>query len=381
MSKEVSPFGFGQVASGQSFVNRERELDKLALNFRSNLHTVLLSPRRWGKTSLVMRAAQQFEREHSRHRVCHIDLYNVYSEDEFYRLLSKALLKATSTKMEGWIKNATSFLGKLKPVIKVGDSMQEFELGFDVELKEDDYQEILDLPERIAKDQGLKIVIALDEFQNCTRFNNALLFQQRLRAHWQHHKHVSYCLYGSHRSMLMELFEKQSMPFFKFGEVIYLQKIAPEHWERYVPARFKKTGKTISVELVRKLLDTANNHPYYVQYMSHLLWTKVPGGSEATEEQLTDAMTELFQHQRPLYLHLMDGLSPKQVNFLRALMKGEEELSSQKVLRKYELGSSANVVKIKEALERKEIIDTAMGELMLVDPLFGTWLKTDFFKP
>jgi hypothetical protein len=81
----------------------------------------------------------------------------------------------------------------------------------------------INIPENIAKKKKLHLVICIDEFQNCESFKESKIFQQKLRAEWQHHHNVTYCLYGSRQHMMTELFEKQSNPFFKFGDVLYLK--------------------------------------------------------------------------------------------------------------------------------------------------------------
>lgn len=378
-SGDVSPFDFGQVAHADAFVNRVKELEKLQLNFRSNIHTMLLSPRRWGKTTLLARATDTFMKESKSHKALHMDMYNIYSPDEFYKQLSKEVIKATSTKMETLVQMATKYLGNFKPIVKFGDSIHEFELGFEVEIREEDYKKILDLPEKIAKEKNLKIAICIDEFQNCTRFPDHLSFQQRLRSVWQHHQHVSYCLYGSRRSMLIDFFENSSMPFYKFGEVVYLQKIDEKEWLKFIPRQFRKTGREASKEVAQEIVNAANNHPYYVQYLAHIVWQRVGKGKTADVKTVNEAIDELLVHQQHFFLMIMDGLSSKQVNFLRAMMDGVGNFSAQAVLRKYDLGSSANVVRIREALEKKDVIDTMTG-VELVDPVLGTWLKRKFFK-
>ena len=52
------------------------------------------------------------------------------------------------------------------------------------------YQEILNLPEQIARKKDIQVVVCIDEFQNLAGFKHPLLFQRRLRSEWQHHQRV-----------------------------------------------------------------------------------------------------------------------------------------------------------------------------------------------
>ena len=91
-----SPFVFGQIASGKAFVNRTKELRHLSDNFKSGINTMMVSPRRWGKSSLVAKAAAQVSRSHREIRICHLDLFWIRDEDHFFEMLAQSVLKASS---------------------------------------------------------------------------------------------------------------------------------------------------------------------------------------------------------------------------------------------------------------------------------------------
>ena len=110
------------------------------------------------------------------------------------------------------------------------DPGTELKLSMDWEQVKKDPDDILDLAEKIAIKAKKKLVLCIDEFQNIAEFKDSLGFQRKLRSHWQLHQHVSYCIYGSKRHMLMEVFSSPSMPFYKFGDLIFLEKIKEEEW-------------------------------------------------------------------------------------------------------------------------------------------------------
>jgi len=162
-------------------------------------------------------------------------MFNVNKEEDFYNQLSTAVLKVSSSRFEEMLTNIKDFLSSLKPSF----SFKKEEIGkirFDFSSEHDDtsFLEILDLAEKISKRKKIQMVLCIDEFQNLSRFKDPLLFQQRLRASWQHHKHVTYVLYGSKRSMRSAIYENQSMPFYRFGDVFYLQKIEASHWVKFI---------------------------------------------------------------------------------------------------------------------------------------------------
>jgi hypothetical protein len=165
------------------------------------------------------------------------------------------------------------------------------------------------------------------------------------------------------------------MPFYKFGDVIYLDKIAPKFLETFIKDSFSKTGKTIKEEHTGKIIDCVKCHPYYTQQLSHLVWIDTDEGASVTGEILDRAIDQLLSQNSLLYQREIETLSNIQVNLLKAVSDGIEQLSSAEVIREYKLGSSANVTKIKRALEKKEVIDTFNKKIAFIDPVFELWFK------
>ena len=227
-----SPFTYGSLVSHNGFLNRERDKALLSSNIESGVNTILISPRRWGKSSLVQEVSHSYS-DNKDYVFVFLDLFMVKSEAEFFQQFSVNVLKAGSSKVEVWMERARKFLGKLVPFFSLSlDPQSEVSLKFD--MKDDlDPSEILDLPEKLSKDSGKTFVICLDEFQNIEAFSNPLAFQKLLRAYWQKHEKAVYVLYGSKQHMMQELFSKPSYPFYKFGDLHFLEKIEKEEWGRF----------------------------------------------------------------------------------------------------------------------------------------------------
>ena len=118
-----TPFIFGKIATEKNFTDREKETADLVQNFMSLINTIIISPRRWGKSSLVNKAAKLAMAQDSNLRICHIDLFNVRSEEHFYSLLAQKVIAATSTKWEEAIESAKSFFSHLVPKISMSSKI------------------------------------------------------------------------------------------------------------------------------------------------------------------------------------------------------------------------------------------------------------------
>jgi hypothetical protein len=374
-----TPFVFGQIAKGNSFVNRTKELKQLSGNFTSGVNTMIISPRRWGKSSLVAKSALQVGRSHKNIRVCHLDLFRIQDEDHFFESYAQAILKASSSRWQEWMSSAKELLGGIVSSISIGtDPVNDFSLKLSWNKTGKDEQAILDLPEKIGRKKNIRFVICIDEFQKIDEFEESLFLQQRLRSHWQNHSTTSYCLYGSRRHVISRLFTSQSQPFYKFGDLIFLQKIDPKHWYTYIKKKFEATGKKIKPEFVEKMIQLTANHPYHMQQMAHHLWRQTD--NEVSPEIFNSSLRELLFNNEILFRRELESVTPLQLRYLEAMLNKEKHMTAGETIRKYKLGSPGNLGTIKAALESKEIIDFFEKEPAFVNPLFEYWLREFYFN-
>lgn len=372
---EKKPFIFGVATSDENFTDRKKETERLLLNFRHGVNTILISPRRWGKTSLVQKVCRLVQSD--KLKVVYLDIFSCRSDRDFYDAFAAAVLKQTSSKLDEWLENVKLFLSRISPKISMGtDPMTDFSISLDMNPKSNDIEEILQLPEKIAQKKGCNIVVCIDEFQQIAEFKDSKTFQKRLRTVWQLQNSVSYCLFGSKKHLMNELFEKKSLPFYKFGDAIYLSKIGTYDWIEYICGRFEATGKHISKELAERICQMVDNHSSYVQQLSWLVW--IHTNETATEQDLELAYQDILDQNTPLFEKQTESLSTYQMNFLRAVIDGvSSEFASQEVLQKYQLGSSANVSTVKRALVKKELIEIEKKQVIIPDPVMKEWLKRE----
>lgn len=374
-----TPFVFGKIASDENFTDRKSETARLVSNFSSSVNTILISPRRWGKSSLVAKAAEIASRKNKSIRFCFIDLNSVRTEEQFYQQLATKVLNASAKKTGTLIENARKFFGHFVPNITISpDPGTEIKLGLDWKEVKKEPDDILNLAEKIGSENKLKFVICIDEFQNISEFESPVDIQKKMRSHWQKHRNVSYCLYGSKRHLLLDVFTSPSMPFFKFGDIIFLEKISMNDWILFIQKRFADSGKKIGQSEAGLVAGLADCHPYYVQQLAQQSWlrTKTVCTREIVEESFHDLVLQLSM----LFQNLTDGLNGTQLNMLKALTDNVDQLSSQRTILEYRMGTSANVVKIKKMLLKKEIIDSQGNQNTFLDPLYKFWLKEYFFK-
>ena len=373
-----TPFTYGKIAIDENFISREVETTNLVWNFTSLSNTIIIAPSGWGKSSLVNKAAKLATEQDSKLRICHIDLFNVRNEEHFYSLLAQKVIAATSTKWEEAVESAKSFFSHLVPKITIGsDPTNEVSIDFDWETVKQNPDEVLDLAEKIAQKKGLKVVICIDEFQNIAEFTDPDYFQKKLRSHWQQHQNVAYCLYGSKRHMMMEVFTNSSKPFYKFGNLIFLNKIDTPYLVEFFNSRFADTGKSINEDAANLIVKLVDNHPYYAQQLAQQSWLRTK--DICTVEIVHEAHAALVEQLSLLFVTITETLTTQQLNYLKALIAGEKAISSTDVMHRYKISSTTSIARSKAALIKNDILDNKAGEISFQDPIYAYWLKTEYF--
>lgn len=374
-----APFVFGKIATNENFTDREQETVHLVNNFQSLINTIIISPRRWGKSSLVNRASTVARQKDESLKICVLDLFNIKTEEQFYTAFARSIIRGTSTKWEEAVANTKKFFSHLIPRISIGtDPINEISLDFDWEEVRKNPDEILDLPEQIAAAKGYKVVVCIDEFQNIAEFDDSLYFQRKLRAHWQTHQKVSYCLYGSKRHMMLDVFTNPSMPFYKFGDMFFLNKIDTEHLNSFIKERFVSTEKLISDPACLKIITLADNHPYYTQQIAQLAWLMT--SDQCSEDIVLKAHQSLVEQLSLLFSNMIETLTFQQICLLNALIAGEKAITSAETMHKYHISNATAASRSLKTLINKDILDNSSGVISFQDPIFHYWIKHYYFQ-
>ena len=370
-------FIFGTAVSDYNFIGREQESQRLIANFTEGINTILISPRRIGKTSLVKHVKKMLD---SRQDVIvvYLDMFACKTEYEFYNALSAAVIKQTASHAEKWMEYAKEFLVRLTPKITFSpEPNTDFSLSLGITPKTHTPDEVLNLAEEIARKRGKRIVVCIDEFQQLGELPDSLTVQKRLRTVWQHQQLTSYCLFGSKQHLMSTIFQRRNMPFYQFGDMIFLGKIDTATWVDYIVGHFADRNRHISKELAQHLCECVDNYSSYVQQLAWLLFSRLNDGDKASKTQLDLAINDLLDTNEALFMQQVEPLTAYQMNFLRAIAAGHHKGFGEKRIREeFDLGSPANITRLKNTLLNKDLIEThGRGLLRLTDPVFGLWLQ------
>lgn len=379
MRENEQSFVFGVSVSDYNFIGRKEEIRRLKMNFEEGINTILISPRRWGKTSLVRKVCEVVERK--KVIPVFVDIFKCKTEYEFYNALAEAVLKQTASKAELWMDNARDFIARLSPKVSFSpEPNSEFALSLGISPKTHAPEEILSLAEEIAKKKQKRIVVCIDEFQQIGEMADSVSIQKRLRSVWQHQRLTSYCLFGSKKHTMMNVFQKRNMPLYQFGDFKFLDKIPTETWVEYIVQHFKDRQRTISTEQAAKICQLVDNYSSYVQQLSWLVFSLIDEGQVVTDEHLKQGVKDLLNSQEQLFMQQIEPLTAYQMNFLRCILSGHhDDFGETAVREEFQLGSVSNITRLKTALVDKDIVEMSGKRYYITDPVFALWFRSRMF--
>jgi hypothetical protein len=380
----TNPFVYGEVVPAASFVDREAELDRLTGDLLAGQKVFLISPRRYGKSSLVVQAL----RAAARHGALTVDV-TVSSYSSYLAFLegyARALLsiETRADKVRAWLHD---MLGTVRHEVRVEPDeagRTQLALSFPSARTDKDVsrlaQEVFALPGRIAEARKRKLAVALDEFQAIGAFNGGSV-EHALRAAVQHQRQVGYVFSGSEPA-LMERMLGRSRPFYKAGPVMRLQKIPEERFAAFLEARFRATGVKPTPGLGAAIVELAGNLPYDVQRLAHEVWDDVRAGGRRTAslDDLHTTLTRLLGEHETLFEGAWQRLTLAQRAALRAVvLQDGRELLSADTRARHRLTGASTVQASLAALVREDILTREGPRYVVVDSLLREWVARRTF--
>jgi len=357
----TNPFKFGSVVDGQYFTDREEELGKIASYINGENHLIMISPRRFGKTSLIRKIVNESGRNY-----IFLDLQIVLSAEDFASQLLKRIYRIYPVqKLKNIIK---SF--HLIPVVTINPVTGETEVSFKPGSKElKPLEDVLNLIEKLGTDKN-KIIVVLDEFQDIVRIENGL--DRFLRSVMQNQRHINYIFMGSSESMIREIFEKKGSPFYRFGTLMSLGKIDPDKFTPFLEKRFSDiTDK--NKELSMEILGITNSHPYYTQQLAFTVWELLvrSGFSSGIVET---AANEIVQSHDNDYERLWNNFNRTDMMVLNGMSASDVSPLSDKFSGLYGTGAASTVFSALQRLTRKGILLKEGSSYNIDDPFLKRWI-------
>jgi len=380
-----NPFVYGEVVPAAAFVDRVAELDRLVGDLTAAQKVFLISPRRYGKSSLIRRALAVMSRRGV--LTVEVTVSSFSSYVAFLEGYARALVAAETKwdRARTWLREAirsaraeVRYSPDQSPLGALAVSFPGVRSDRDISRLA---QEVFALPARLAERQGRQVVVALDEFQAIGGFNGGSV-EHAMRAAVQHQREVGYVFAGSEPS-LMERMLGPKRPFYKAGLVMRLEKIPAEEFSAFIDARFTRSGMRPEAGLGAAIVELAGNLPYDVQRLAHETWDEVRGRSSrrrATFDDLHQALKRLLAEQQMMFETVWQRLTLAQRAVLRAVViESGGGLLSADVRTRHRLGGPSTVQAALAALVRDDLVTRDADRYAVVDSLLREWVARQTF--
>jgi uncharacterized protein len=379
-----NPFIYGEIVTAAAFVDRVEELGRLTADLAAGQKVFLISPRRYGKSSLIRKALAAMARRGALTIELTVSSFSSYAA--FLEGYARALLAAETNwdRARTWLREVIrSARAEVRPV--PGRSpLGSMAVSFPTVRTDRDVArlapEVFALPGRLAEARHRRVIVALDEFQAITRFNGGSV-EESLRAAVQRQREVGYVFAGSEPT-LMERMLGPRRPFYKAGPVVRLEKIPADEFAAFIDARFTGAGLRPDPGLGAAIVELAGNLPYDVQRLAHETWDDVrsSGRRRATLDDLHQALRRLLAEQQTIFEALWERLTLGQRAVLRAVVLEEgRELLSADVRARHRLGGPSSVQAALAALVRDDLVARAGTRYAVVDSLLREWVARRTF--
>lgn len=371
-----NPFRFGAVVTGSDFADRRREATELERELREGQHVFLLSPRRYGKTSLILTLLDRLRSQGM--LVAYVDLFRTTTAVQLLELMAQTILRAAEARPDKLLRLAMELLGRLRPQVGT-DSAGRPTLSLDIGSSPRSglalQEEVLSLPDRLATKRKRRLILALDEFQEMQRFPGSSL-EKAMRSHFQQHRHVSYLFAGSRQSALQDMVTRERSPFYKFGRFMHLGPIPANEFGPFLAARFRRGRLRVSAEVLDAILAAADDVPYNVQRLCHQMWAVCAGRADRiTEADIGKAMLMIVNQEAPYFSAVWDQLSLHQRQVLQAIARsGGRNVFASEFLTVHRLGSHSSVQTSLRQLLKEQVLVKVDGEHRIADPFFREWI-------
>ena len=374
-----NPFVYGEIVPGEAFVNRETEIDRLIRDLSGGQKVFLISPRRYGKSSLIRQALNALDKRNILTVELTVSSYSSYLAflEGYTRAL--AAVETRWDRARTWLLEA---LSSARPEVRYeADPIQggRLSVAFPTVSSTRDINrlanDVFELPGRLASMRKRHVVVALDEFQAIAGFNGGSV-EHALRAAAQRQRQVGYVFAGSEPS-LMERMISPRRPFYKAGPVLRLEKIPPDTFAAFLESRFSKTGLKPEPGLGTAIVELAGNLPYDVQRLAHETWDdlKAAGARRVSMDDLHATLARLLAEQDTMFEALWQRLTLSQRAVLRAVViQGGRELLSADARTRHRLGGPSSIQASLSALMKQDVVLKEGSQYVVVDSLLREWV-------
>lgn len=375
-----SPFIYDKYVTGKNFIGRRNDSTILGNLIRQGEHICMYDIPRSGKTSLIQHTLFHLRIQGFQFTAAQMTAQNIRTTEAFLRKLGGVVIRSVASSPMEYSDIVGQYLSGTHFVFDraiFGRDDQILSLNWD--LDENDIRAVLSLPQRLAADRDVNLIVMIEEFQNLDfpEDSRTLLkiFEEVLS---ERKSGCTFIFCGSCYNAMKDMIETRGL-FYRMVEKFRLSPVDEKEIIDHIVKGFLSSGKVIDRDLLLGVCRMFRCNLWYINHFAAICDSMSKG--YIMEPVLLDALSCLIAVHEPRFRSMMNSLTTHQVNLLRAILDGYKKFSTSEVVHKYSLNSSANVKRVKDALVKKEIVSfNEKDEPLLLDPLFEYWVRKYYFE-
>lgn len=351
----ANKFSYGTLAQGDFFTDRKEELARIKQFLNSENHLILISPRRYGKSSLVRKCVEEIGRPY-----IWLDMQYATSKASFTTQLLKATL--AQFPMERLKHELRHF--RILPTATFNPVTNDYQFSFQPSEAADTtmLEDVLGLLQKLSTPKE-KLIVVLDEFQEVRNIDKNL--DKQLRSIMQMQSGLNYIFLGSQEGMMLEIFERKKSPFYHFGGLMHLKKIPYDEFYQFVLERLPDSPN--KADVTKEILSFTTCHPYYTQQLAFEVSNQMEN-NHIYEGVVARSIQMIIQTHDLDYERLWETFNNTDKNTLQQLARNEKPLSNR------DIATSTTFSSLKRLVKNGVVVRTE--DYILEDPFFKAWLLT-----
>ena len=375
----TNPFTFGALARDEAFTNRESEVAEVGSDMRNGQDVLVYAPRRYGKSSLVLRAAEEAMRDNA--LVAYCDVMKTPTKERFAADLARSIYEDVASPVGNALERAAEiFRGlRVRPTLELDPDDATLSFSFRAAHEktdiDDTIERLLELPGELGAERKRRVVVIFDEFQEIVALDRHL--PNVMRAVFQTQPEVSHVYLGSKQHLLRRLFNDRNEPFWRSAKQVEVGPIAPAAFAPFIRERFAATDRRIDDAAVDGILSVTAGHPYATQELAYFVWELVPEGDAAGITTVAEALENVLRSEHNHFAQLWDEAPLAQRQLMLALAdEPAAAVYSADYHARHELPANPTLQTALAGLTKKEIAGREEGRVhRIVEPFFAEWLR------
>ena len=373
----TNPFRYGDLALDEAFTDREAEIAELTSDITNGQNVVIFAPRRYGKSSLMWRVAQECVARGDV-LIAQVNLMQTPTKEQLAERLAASIYENIASRLVRARERLRICRGlRLTPTITIDPHDGSPTFGFEASARREDIdatlERLFELPAKLAADRQARVALAFDEFQEIVDIDPRL--PDLMRSIFQEQPEVAHVYLGSRHTMMAKIFNDENEPFWRSAKQMELGVIPADLFRPFVRSRFEATGRGLADDVLARVLDVTRGHPYGTQELCYAIWEVTPESSVADAAAFEAGLDRVLRGENSHFGRVWEKASRGQRTTLLALAKEPLRPMDDGYRRRHKLPAPSTVQKALQTLVEDElVVKERPGDYRIAEPFLMEWI-------